>query len=610
VLSELTNRLKDPKLTWYVARSFGGWVRRQAVTTSNPQLLYVCDEILCLPARFSEYIYWHDGQGIIVGRVFPNHQEAWDHTKETNPTTSAPYDGKAGALIGYSGYLLMVDLTDGTAKSKVYIVKRSYPELQILIFNKGTLTIRVNDPPATHGLTRYTTGTAGSGYVDLAQNQYVVYYKTLLPDVDTTNGVFSTSPLGTSKRYTYELYVDPLIQPDGFGIQTRLYLGIKAHKDMLIDFYALGGYFYGGSSVRAPINVSSMFVNTLPHIQVYDSDPYCSAGTYACNEAPIHIHYGWAEEDGTVKFIYISNTVWKHNTKWEHRTTIHNTAIYDVDMDEIFKIHVVRPEANIYSYGRQGAVQRPYARDADYKQEHPFPGLSANVAYAVKPDNTILTWSSPPGSYWVYADAWAFMNCFNSTNECLAASALGIYTDDASIGLTGGADARGCFGVCGGSDSPKMFGLQIKSFMDRTLYAGKTYAVVIRSKRFPRSATSSDLLTYATKKQPYVITASEWAETMNIPLFSPKFAGGKIPEGTIDFTVTGSPIPGEAVTVSGTCPIPSATVWLLLMDPDTYTVVAKNSGVADTAGSFTVSLTIPSTAPIGKKYKLYIICGK
>jgi len=190
-IGKLAEKLSDQTLTWYTTRAFGGWVRRQAITTSSPQLLHVCDEIICIPTRFSEYLYWSSGNGNLVNRIFPNHQEAWDHTKETSPNTSAPYDGSLGGVIGYSGYFFGVDLTDGSTKNRVYVTKRTYPELQILIFNKGSLTVRVNDPPSSFGLARYTTGTAGSGYVDIGQNQYVVYYKTTQPSIDTTNGVFA-----------------------------------------------------------------------------------------------------------------------------------------------------------------------------------------------------------------------------------------------------------------------------------------------------------------------------------------------------------------------------------------------------------------------------------
>jgi len=601
VLSKLVASLKDPKLTWNVARSFGGWVRREAVSTSNPQLLHVCDEILCLPMRFSEYISWHDGQGNVTGRVFPEHPEAWDHTNETNPTTSAPYDGQVFGAVGYSGYLLVVDLTDGTVKTRVHIVKRSYPELQVLIFNKGVVPIKVNDPPATHGLSRYTTGTAEDGYVIIVQDQYVVYFKTTIPGVDIDKGVFSVSPLGSSKRYNYEAYYTSM---NYMTLGFRLYTGIKAPKDLLLAGDT-GMDILGGALNRGGINASSYVKGMTPVLRVYTSDPYCSQRTYDSAFPSVYGSVGWAEDDaGAVKFISISNTAWKHNTKWEKQGEYYTVVLYDSDIDEFFTIRYATFETNVTSYGRGGATILPTTDEAMFS-----PGTDAVLSRCVQYDDTLLEFTSPAPSTWTYYDCYSSMNCFDSPEPvCLATTALGIYTDDPNVSLP--SDARNAFGTGGTTAKTVREGLQVKPFMDRTLYTGKVYAVVTRLKRFPRNVTANEYKAWATKKYPVVISADEWLELMSTPPFRSSFAGAEIPDGsTIEFTVEGTPAPGQTITVTGSCPQGRpGTVFAVLMDPDTYTAVAKSSAMTNSTGGFTVGVTIPSDAPNGKKYRLYIMC--
>jgi len=601
-VKELVKRLSDPTLTWNIAKSFGGWVREATVSTSNPQILHVCDEIICLPIRFSEYLYWQDGSGNLVSRIFPTLQEAWDHTNETNPNTSAPYDGSALLPAGYAGYWGWVDLTDGTNKARVYIGKRTYPELQIFIFNTGTITVRVNDPPSYFGLSKYTTGTAGSGYTDLGQNQYVVFYKSTQPQIDTTNKVFAQSPLGSSKRYTYEMYYRYTGSTDlGFN----LYTGIKAPKDILAD----QGVWFGmgaGSSARGGINTSGFGVMAQP-IDLYADDPYASQGTWRGGGRAILYFSGWAEdENGNAKLILISRFDRRTNTKCEKTTDMFIANLYDADLDEWFNLRVVKPIINTYSYGQGGSVQPPETQDTLFANTPGIEVFDAAVARVVTPTDTVNEYTSPTGvSGWTYVDGYAMMNCYNATNDCRVTSALGIYTDDTSISLP--SDARQAFGVARSTDRVRLFGLRPKPFQDVTLGAGKTYAVITRLKILPRTATGTDLLNWAKKKYPYNISASEWGSLLNVPPFAVALAGGLPPSGSIPFNISGTPAPGQTITISGTGKRANATVWVVLVDPDTYTVIAMNSGTSDANGNFSISLTIPTTASAGKTYRLYVI---
>ena len=604
-VNDLVSRLKDPSLTWNVAVSFGGkYVRRQAISTSNPQTLHVCDDIICIPTRFSEYFYWHDGNGNLVSRIFPNHEEAWDHANETNPNTLSPYDGKLDAVIGYSGYILTVDLTDGTTKTTVRIVKRNYPELQILIVNLGTLTVRVNDPPAGFGL-RYTTGTPGTEYVDLGQNQYVVYYKTTQPSIDTTNLVFAQSPLGTTKVWDYELYVRRLPYHDlGFN----LYLGIRTLKDTLADSSIIP-ILIGGSNSRGGINISGYDYNCLT-FNVYDSDPYCSQGTFAGRNIIYASVVGFAtDENNNLKFSLITNLLYKHTTKVEQRGKILVVLLYDAGLDEYFTIRIINPLANMYSYGQGGATILPYTLETILSDDWEFhtTNTDAQVSRAIDPADSILEWTTKPATTWTYYNAYALMNCYDASNDCRASVMLGIYTDDTEVSIP--ADVRQAFAVGGHSSFVKRFGIQVKPFMDRTIYAGKTYAVLTRVKTFPRTATGTDLQSWAKKKYPVKLTDTEWSGLLSVLPLTKDLAGGKPVEGTYTILAPSTATPGSTITVSGSTPRTNANVKVVLIDPDTYTVIASNTGVTDSNGNYSVNLTIPSTATLGKTYKIYVVVG-
>ena len=602
-VSDLVNRLKDPSLTWNIALSFGGkYIRKQAVSTSNPQILHICDDIICFPIRFSEYFYWHDGNGNLVSRIFPNHQEAWDHVNETNPNTSAPYNGATDIFIGYAGYWGYIDLTDGSTKARVYIGKRNYPELQILIFNTGTITIRVNDPPTGFGLSRYTTGTPGTGYVDLGQNQYVVYYKTTTPDIDATNKVFAQSPLGSSKRYSSELYIR---YKGTLDLGFNLYTGIKSKTDMLLDM-SLIPIINGAGIVRGSINTGGYRFSD-PKFDVYADDPY--ATTWRGGYELLHVITGWAEdENGNVKFIIISAQPRKTNTKVEEQSNQYIGLLYDCGLDEWLNIRTVIPIINQYSYGSGGAVQCPFTKDTLYMDSPGAKVFDAVIVRVVTPTDTVEEYTTAPGgSAWTYVDAYALMNCYDVTNECRAVTALGIYTDDTGVSIP--TDVRQAFGVARWYNEVVTEGIRVKPFQDRTLLAGKTYAVITRAKIFPRTATATDFLNWAKKKYPVKLTDTEWSELLSVLPLTKNLAGGKPVEGTYTLTAPTTATPGSTITVTGSTPRTNANVKVVLIDPDTYTVIASNTGTTDASGNYSVSLTIPSTATPGKTYKIYVVVG-
>jgi hypothetical protein len=310
---------------------------------------------------------------------------------------------------------------------------------------------------------------------------------------------------------------------------------------------------------------------------------------------------GWAEDEyGDPKLVFVSALNYKHTTKKEQRGNILVGIIYDADLDEWFSVRVIKPLVDMYSYGQGGAVIHPFTAETELLDRRDAP-----VSRAISPADSVLEWTSAAPTSWTYYDAYALMNCYDTPSVCLATVALGIYTDDTGVSIP--SDARQAFAVGGVTAHVRRVGLQIKPFMDRTLYAGKTYAVLTRLKMFPRTATGTDLLNWAKKKYPYRISDTEWTSLLNVPPFAVALAGGQPPSGSISFSISGTPAPGRTITVSGKALRANATVWVVLVDPDTYTAIARNSGTSDANGNFSVNLTIPTTASAGKTYRLYII---
>jgi len=600
VIGELAKRMLDPSITWYVDRAFGGYRRYATISTSNPQTIHICDDMICIPTRFSEYISWWDKSTNTLTRMF-NLQEAWDHSTETNPNTSTPYDGIMSFVVGYKGYFLIIDLTDGTNKVRLKISVRYEPEPQVLILNTGSpanIAVTVNDPPSVLGLTQvYTTGTRGTGTTTISGGQYVVFATSTIPSVDSTNGVFAQSPIGSSKRFTYEAYYryDYLIGDIGFD----LYTGIKAPKDMLLYVHPYTPKGRGGAYNRGGINVSG-YRDGNPLLAVYDSDPYCSQRTWAGGNPILSAVTGWGEnENGNVKFIIFSTLNRKYNTKWEQRGDKYAFIIYDADLDEWFAVKQVKPIVDMYSYGQAGAVINPFTFEGEiFGAPDPSPSMGIDAS------NNVVSWTSPAPSTWTFYNGyWGVCNVYSSLGVALAGVAVGLWTDDTSVSMP--ADARNAFALGGMSTQVRRVGLQVMPFMDRTLSSGKTYLVVTRAKVFPSSVTADQFKAWATKLLPKVFSSSEIAGFLSVlPLVASGF--GK-PISNISVSAPSSAQPGATITVTGSAPnAPSKNVLVALVDPDTYQILTSAMGTTDASGNFSINLTIPSTAT-SKTYKVYAV---
>jgi hypothetical protein len=599
MLDRLAGKILDPSIKWYVDRAFGGYRRYGTISSSTPQTLHICDDMICIPVRFSEYTSWWDKTTNTLTRMF-NLQEAWDHTNESNPTTSAPYDGVIGGGIGYMGYFFGIDLTDGTNKVRVYVSVRYYPEPQVLVFNTGkptNISITVNDPPSALGLSKVsTTGTRGTGNTVISGGQYVVFAKSTIPQVDTTYGVFVTSPIGSSKSYTYEVYYRYLSGIGDLGF--NLYTGIKSPQDIHLGVDSLPGKFFGGSRIRTPLNFSGY--NAISGvIAVYDSDPYCSAGTFSEYYVNTSVYTGWGEDEGgNVKFIVLTTNNRKHSTKAEQRINFETFAIYDANIGDWFVTKLMSPFVDAYCYGKAGQVIHPITLDSLMMD------FDANPSMAIDSSNNVVTWTSPAPSTWTYYDGhWALCNVLTGANIAISSAAVGIYTDDTTKTLP--SDARNAFCVAGRTGEIKRRGLMILPFSDTSLYANKKYLVIVRTRIFPTNITTDQFKSWATKLLPKVLSSSDVSGFLNfLPLVVGKF--GK-PISDITAIIPSTIQPGQSVTITGSAPnAPNRTVYVAIVDPDTYSVITSGSGKTDSSGNFSVNVNIPSTVQ-QKKYKAYVI---
>jgi len=610
-------RLLDPSLKWYVYPALDFRIRVYGDVTATNQTLYLCDDALCFPMRFSGYLSWYDPSANNVGsRVFPNHPEAWDHANESNNTTTAPYNGAVVWIVGYRGYFVAVHLTDGTSKVQVNIIHR-YTDGAILIFNTGkdgatsvNITIRVNDPPSGLGYSVATNGTRGTGYTDIAPNQYVLFYKGTAPSVDTTNGVFATSPMGSSISLLHELYINSFTFtslwlsafPSGVSINVpKMYLGIKAPSND-VEVVSNGRFIkifrnkfigiVGLSKIRSPINISTYmqlpFYPFMPYI--YANDPYASAGTHMETHAMFKVWSGWAEDDnGNVKFILFSGYAQKHTTKWEPIVGIYGVTIYDVDRDEEYTIGIAKPLKNVYNYGEVGLVPNYFMLNtyAENIQASALKYINANDAW-----NTVT--SNATTTYEWYDDIYGYCNVYSDRIVCV--EGIGIYTDDSSLAIT---NAKSAWGVARGhvfTDKVGGIGIRVPSWGDKTLTSGKLYLVVTRQKEFPASTSDTDLQNWFKQITPKVLTSGELNSILSILPWSLYLFGEN--KDTVSITAPSSVNPNSMFSVTVSCPARAGkSVWVAIVDAN-GNVVSSASGTLDSSGNATLSLTAPSTTGI------------
>jgi hypothetical protein len=145
--------------------------------------------------------------------------------------------------------------------------------------------------------------------------------------------------------------------------------------------------------------------------------------------------------------------------------------------------------------------------------------------------------------------------------------------------------------------------------MDRYLVAGKTYAAAARYRIFATSATSSDILNWAKRIYPKALTGSEWGALINSMPFRAVLMGAGMLDVTVTVSAPGSASPGQTITVSGNVGQGNAAVYVVMYDPDTYSVVTSAQTTSGADGSFSVQLSIPS-GTAAKTYRIAVISEK
>lgn len=584
---DIINKLADPTLKWYVKPIFGKY--RIYDPSNSERTLSICDEVLCIPIRFSETLKWHDGTATSFNNVFANVSEAWDHTKDTSPNTSAPYNGKATMVYGYGAWMAKFEATDGTNKNLVHVIRRTYPQDEILIFNvSGTINIVVNDPLVS-GYNVSTNGTRGTGTTTIAQGQYVLFYKGSTPsEVDTTNALFATSPISVNKTYAYEVY-DYLLQ-GGFNTNVKIYTGIKAPKDIPVALNA-----HGGSATRGTENVSSINRDSITgaNFLLYDNEPL--GGTWAEGVSPAYITLGWAEDDaGNVKFIYFSEFKYKHSVDWIRRVKYLIMNVYNADMDEWVAISKIIPlVSGVYSYGQAGAVIHPELTITDKLEIWGYKNITYR-AYIDPSDN--LVENPTASSLWTYRDGWA---CADTTDYNISGMVahLGIWTDDTNLKETNPKNTA----TAQSSITQLINCPQIKKWMDTYLAQGKTYLLMSRWKIVEGSITGTDFKNWATKVQPRVLSDAEVSSLINS---FPFIHSTGIPiSSQISISAPNNTNPNSTITVSGNAGVSNKTVYVIITDANGQVInYAQTTSGAD--GSFSVNITTPTNTG---NYKVYVV---
>lgn len=595
MFDRLINKMKDPSIKWYVQKSFGGNIVYDA---STYQILHICDDMICLPVRFSSNISWLDSSTDTLTRMF-NYDEAWDHTNATNPTTTDPLNGLLSGIIGYRSYFIAVDLVRGSYKSKVHIIARYEPEPQVLIFNTGKpigFTINVYNPPSALGLdTISTNGIPYSDKVELQPGQYVVYTKENVPEIDKTKGVFSTSPMGLNKRFSNELYYTKAFDYD---LEFNLYSGIKTPTDIRGDLSSIPNMFGGGSSVVGNINVSgySKFSGIL-EVMLQDTQVDEWNGGYI----GVFTYSGWGEDENTnVEFVQFSSLIIKQYSDNTQVGYVYSTSFYDCSLDEWFNSKIFSLDRTLYSYGRNSGYINPYIVDGAI-------GISRGSRfYAIDKNDNVIDFSGPPSSTNMFFDGyWAFCNdiLLDSNEYKLATSVIALYTSDTN--LTTPSNIKDSFSVVCKPGTTSAYGIQIVPYGDRSLTSPLWYGIVTRTKILPSSATADDFKAWATKIQPYLVKDTNFYFIIDtLPFAVGKF--GK-PVSDITATIPDNIQPGQTITITGSAPNARNTnIHIAVLDPDNYSTITHTVVSSDNNGDFSANITIPSTAQ-PKKYRVYIL---
>jgi len=589
-VKEVLNRLLDPSIKWYVYPSLDFQKRIYGSITADNQTLYLCDDALCIPIRFSEYLKWYDpSTGNVGSRVFDK-DEAWDHVNESLPVTNQ-FNGRVAFIPGYRGYLICVMLTDGSNNVEVYVIHR-YTDGAVLIYNTGSptnISVVVNDPPSALGYSVSTNGTRGTGTTTISGGQYVLFYKGTAPGVDASTGLFATSPLGSSKSQPYELYCKSYT---GWGLSfPQVYLGIKAPSDMeVLSNYRLirclrrtESQPFGGYVNREGVNVSTYLYAYYGgiYLDAYTDDP--TGITWDNGEIPFKLYFGWGEDDqGSVKFIIISSIGIKHTLKYVKWCSLFGALIYDVERDEEYQIGGIKPLTNTYSYGAGGQVKNPLIHN--FRE-----GDVINALGYIDYNDKLTKTTSPASITWEYINN-IYGACHFRSNEITCAEGVGIYTDDPDISIS---NPKSAFGIARNNTLP-CAGLRILPFQDRTLKAGKTYLVITREKEFPPTTSDADLVNWFKSVTPKVLSSSEINGILSVLPGSVWLFGQNT--DAVSITAPTSVNPGQSFNVSVSCPTrPNKAVWVALVDAN-GNVVSSASGTLNSSGNATVSLTAPSTS--------------
>jgi len=566
--------------------------KAEAVVTDGTYNTYVCDNVLCFPIRYDGFLKWRDPSSGAPGpRVF-NLDEAWDHS---NPgpdySSTGVFGGGVVWVFGAGGYLVGVHLTDYSSLNPVYIARR-YDADAILITNKGNLTVRVYDPPSSYGYDRSTSGVAYGGYVDLGQNEYVLYYKSL---VGQNAPLFLTAPIGYNPAYSDDCRVR-YFQKDGIDIPD-LYLGIRCR-----------GREIGGNTGRAwgvfnntrwkiagvvymfrylNVNTSGYFGLYEPRANIVNYDPNAANQAYDGGYVPLAVYVGWVEDqDKNVVASVIGGRMIKHSMRWSPRAYVRWALWYDFEREEEYRQYFISPTApdglplqdSPYVYINSGELT------ASYK------------FWYIDPNDNLVSTTSQARQIFESVDAYGFCNGYSTyENGIICAQITGVMYGDGNFNVNP-KQGKVWRSLLAG-DNVGGLTIDIPGWNGKTMQQGLVYGVFVRLKRFDPSASDDDLRRWFTSFRP---TSFMGFDKVYVPPYG--YVAG-IRAGYVRVSAPTSVNAGSSFTVRVEDPYSVGKPFYVFVVDEGGNVVLVNEGTIDSVGIGQVTMVIPNAG----RYKIVAV---
>jgi len=568
--------------------------KAEAVVTDGTYNTYVCDNILCFPIRYDGFLKWRDpSSGAPGSRVF-SLDEAWDHVNQYAPYNSTGvYGGGVVWVFGAGGYLVGVHLTDYNQLNPVYIARR-YDVDAILITNKGSLTVRVYDPPSDYGYSRTTSGTEGSGYVDLGANEFVMYYKN---SIGQNAPLFSTAPIGYSPAYSDDCQVR-YFNVDGIDIPS-LYLGVRCNGQIGGDSGRTWGVYTNTNSGIAGIvrmyrqtnvNTSGYFGFYEPMVDIADYDEKGVNSMYSYGYVPLFVYMGWVEDSsGNVIAAVAGGRMIKHSTLWSPRAYVRWAVWYDFEKGEEYRQYFISPTSS-------DGVQ---LQDQPYIHIHGGEKEQAYKFWYIDPNDNLISTTSQAQQILESVDAYGFCNGYSTyENGIICAQITGIMYGDNNFNVNPkqGKVWRSSWA----NDKVGGLSMSIPGWSGKTMQQGLVYGVFVRLKRFDPYTSDDDIKKWFTSFKPVSFAGFD---KVYVPPYA--YVAG-MRAGYVKVSSPTSVLRGSSFTVTVEDPSSGGKPFYVFVVDEGGNVVSVEEGTLDSSGIGQVNISIPN---VGRYRVVAVVVG-